>query len=170
MMIDRPTYFWLLLKASLFSTGGMGNLPSVHSDMIARGWATEADFGESLAIGQISPGPSGLWVISFGYLTDGVNGSILATLAIVLPPLLIIAVDRLYSRVQHHPAVEGFVRGLGISVVGIFVVVLYRLLGGVGLDIRTLSIAAAAALLMASKKVPVVVILGLAGVVGAMGW
>jgi chromate transporter len=167
-MISWPTYFWLLLKASLFSTGGMGNLPSLHSDMIARGWATEADFGESLAIGQISPGPSGLWVISFGYLTGGVRGSMLATLAIVLPPLLIVAVDRLYSHVHEHPAVEGFVRGLGVSVVGIFVVVLYGLLHGVGIDARTLSITVAAIVLMASKRVPVVVILGLAGVGGVM--
>ena len=167
-MIDLPSYFWLLLKASLFSTGGMGNLPSLHNDFLARGWATEADFGESLAIGQISPGPSGLWVISFGYLTAGVRGSLLATLAIILPPLLIIAVDRLYSRVQSHPAVEGFVRGLSGAVVGIFVVVLYGLLRGVGLDARSLSIVVGAIVLMSTKRVPVVAILGVAGVVGVM--
>ncbi len=41
-------YFWLFLKASLFSTGGFGNLPSLHHDLLARGWATESQFAESM--------------------------------------------------------------------------------------------------------------------------
>jgi len=166
--LNQLEFFWLLLKASLFSTGGMGNLPSLHSDLLARGWATEADFGEALAIGQISPGPSGLWVISFGYLTDGVRGSLLATLAIILPPILIIAVDRLYARVQHHAAVEGFVRGLSAAVVGIFVIVLYGVLRNVGVNVSSLSIMVGAMVLMSTKRVPVVVILAVAGVVGVV--
>jgi chromate transporter len=64
-------YFWLFLKASLFSTGGMGNLPSLHTDLLARHWATEQQFAESLAIGQIAPGPSGLWVIAWGISQTG---------------------------------------------------------------------------------------------------
>ena len=35
----------------------------MHDDLIPRGWATERHFAESLAIGQITPGPTGLWVI-----------------------------------------------------------------------------------------------------------
>ena len=46
--------FLLFLKASLFSTGGFSNLPSLHQDLTANGWAKETDFGQSLAIGQIS--------------------------------------------------------------------------------------------------------------------
>lgn len=84
-MIEPFTYFWILLKASLFSTGGTGNLPSIHADLLLRGWATDRQFAEALAIGQISPGPSGLWVICLGYLTDGLRGALLATLAISLP-------------------------------------------------------------------------------------
>ncbi|MCD6289887.1 MAG: chromate transporter, partial [Anaerolineae bacterium] len=49
-------YFLLFLKGSLFSTGGLGNLPILHGDFIARGWATESDFVQALAVGQLSPG------------------------------------------------------------------------------------------------------------------
>src|SRR5579862_2171177 len=121
-------YFWLFLKASLFSTGGFGNVPSLHSDLIARGWATDRQFAESLTIGQISPGPNGLWVISLGYLTHGVIGSVLALVGITLPPLLILLVQRGYQRVEDHPAVAGFMRGLSLSVIGIFIVVLAGIL------------------------------------------
>ena len=87
-MINPLVYFLLFLKASLFSTGGFSNLPSLHQDLIGYGWATEADFGQSIAIGQISPGPNGLWVISMGYLTNGFLGASLALIARSIPAVL----------------------------------------------------------------------------------
>ena len=87
-MINPLIYFLLFLKASLFSSGGFSNLPSLHQDLIGDGWANEADFGQSVAIGQISPGPNGLWVISLGYLTYGLLGAVFALIAIVIPPFL----------------------------------------------------------------------------------
>jgi chromate transporter len=164
--MDFLTYFWLFLKASLFSTSGMGNLPSLHNDLIARGWATERQFVESLAVGQVSPGPSGLWVISLGYLTAGLPGAMLACVAICIPPLFVLLLDRLYRRIGAHPAVQGFVRGLGLAVVGVFVVVLGNLLISNGLDTLSLLIVAGSIVLMLTKRVPLLVLLGLAALVG----
>ncbi|MCW3061428.1 MAG: chromate transporter [Capsulimonas sp.] len=161
-------YFWVFLKASLFSTGGSGNLPSIHADLLARGWASDGEFGEALTIGQISPGPSGLWVISLGYLTDGLRGSLLALLAILLPPMLILGVERLYRRIQHHPAVEGFVRGLGLAVVGVFVVAMFGILQSAGISPRTVTIAAGAVGLALTRRVPVIGIVALAGLSGVL--
>ena len=65
-------YFLLVLKASLLSTGGLGNVPGLHDDLVAtRGWVTERQFAESIAVGQTSPGPNGVWVISLGYMIGG---------------------------------------------------------------------------------------------------
>lgn len=161
-------YFWLFFKASLFSTGGMGNLPSLHADLPAHGWATDRQFGEALTIGNISPGPTGLWVISLGYLTGGVPGSLLALLAILLPPLLILGVERLYRRVQHHPAVEGFVQGLGLAVVGIFLVALCGILQSAEITARSLTLLSVALGLALSRRVPVVGIVGLAALAGVL--
>lgn len=159
-------YFVLFLKASLFSTSGTGNVPSLHADLIPRGWATQQEFAESLAVGQVSPGPSGLWVVSLGYLTAGIRGAFLSVIAIVIPPLLVIAIDKVYRRIGHHAAVEGFIRGLGLSVIGIFVVVLLGLLNGVGLSVRSTAIAAAAMVLGSVPRIPVAVILGFAALLG----
>jgi len=161
-------YFGLMLKASLFSTGGTGNVPSLHADLVPRGWATESQFAEALAIGQMSPGPNGLWVLSLGFLTAGVRGALLALVAITLPPLLILAVDRVYRRVQHHAVAEGFVRGLGLAVVGIFAVVLLHLLAGAGWSVRSIALALASLGVGLTRRVPVVVILAGAGVVGIL--
>ncbi|HZO90924.1 MAG TPA: chromate transporter [Chthonomonadaceae bacterium] len=152
-------YFALVLRASFFSTGGMGNVPALHDDLIARGWATEKIFAEGLAVGQVSPGPNGLWVVSLGYLLGGLRGAILSAIAICLPPLVILLLDRAYHRVKHHSAIVGFVRGLGLAVVGVFGVVLVGLLGGVGLDAASVAIALVSFVLGGSKRVPVIVIL-----------
>jgi chromate transporter len=167
-MIDPLTYFWILLKASLFSTGGSGNLPSIHADLLARGWATDRQFAEALAIGQISPGPSGLWVICLGYLTYGVTGALLATLAISLPPMLVLALDELHRRVGDHPAMQGFVRGLGLAVSGIFLVVVVGLLQETGIEVRSVLIMLVSIGLAWWGILPVPLLLVLAGVAGVL--
>ncbi len=167
-MIEPLTYFWLLLKGSLFSTGGTGNLPSIHADLLARGWATDQQFAEALAIGQISPGPSGLWIVCLGYLTDGLRGGLLATLALSLPPMLVVGVDWLYRRRGEHPAMKGFVRGLGLAVAGNVLVTMVLLLHTNGLDVRSLLIVAASIGLGLTRRVPVVVQLGLGCLVGVL--
>ena len=74
-MSHHLALFWIMLRAALLSTTGTGNLPIVHQDLLSRGWATDRQFAESLAIGQISPGPTGLWVISLGYFVGGLRGA-----------------------------------------------------------------------------------------------
>ncbi|HBN79830.1 MAG TPA: chromate transporter, partial [Ruminococcaceae bacterium] len=69
--MDWISFFLSLLKSILFSSGGYGPLPSLHSDFIANGWASQKQFSDSLTIGQITPGPSGFWIISFCFLVAG---------------------------------------------------------------------------------------------------
>lgn len=90
----------------------------------------------------------------------------LAVVAICLPPLLVQAVSKLYHRHKQHPAVEGFVQGLSLAVVGVFVVVLARILVSNRIDARSLLIMAASVALGASERVPFVLILALAGLTG----
>src|SRR5512142_3187987 len=94
-------FFITFLKASLLSTGGLGNLPFLHQDLIALGWAQPSDFVTAIAVGNVSPGPTGLWSVSLGYLTYGWTGAILALVALSLPPLSILAIAAFYSRIEH---------------------------------------------------------------------
>ena len=165
-MINAFIYFLLFLKASLFSSGGFSNLPSLHQDLIANGWATEADFGQSIAIGQISPGPNGLWVISLGYLTYGYLGAFFALVAITLPALLVLLVSAGYSRIENRTWVQGAMYGISLAVIGLLLAVVWTILRQPGVDWKGLLIAVGAFGLALSRKVNILVILGLAGVVG----
>ena len=165
-MINPLIYFLLFLKASLFSTGGFSNLPSLHQDLIADGWATEADFGQSIAIGQISPGPNGLWVVSLGYLTYGFAGAFMALIAITLPALFVLAVSAGYHRIEHQLWVPGFMRGISLAVVGILLTVVWAIIRQPGTDWTGWLIGAAAFGLAMSRRINMILILVLAGIAG----
>jgi chromate transporter len=169
-MINPLLYFWIFLKASLFSSGGTGNLPSLHADLIPAHLATETQFAEALTIGQLAPGPNGLWSVSLGFLTGGWLGAVFALAAVTFPPFLILAVERLYRRLESHPAVEGFVRGLSLAIVGISIVVMARLLIGSseGIDYRSVLLVLAAIGAGAARRIPVFVIIAIAGFLGIL--
>jgi chromate transporter len=167
-MIDWLLYFWLFLKASLFSTGGTGNLPFLHNDLMQLGWAQEADFITAIAVGQISPGPTGLWSISLGYLTFGWLGAALALVALTVPTVLALVVGASYDRLEHNPAVHDFTRGLSLAVIGLSLAVTFSLISSAITDGWGILIAAVTFGLALSKKAPVIVLLGLAALTGIL--
>ena len=161
-------YFWLFLKASLLSTGGLGNLPFLHKDLLALGWANEADFVTAIAVGQMSPGPTGLWSISLGYLTYGWLGAGLAMLALSLPPVLILGVAAFYNHLETNLLVQNFTRGLTLGVIGLTLAVAWGLAGSAVSDWRGIVIALGALGLALDERVPVILILLLAAVAGCL--
>jgi chromate transporter len=159
-------FFWLFLKASLFSTGGLGNLPFLNQDLVALGWAHPADFVTAIAVGNLSPGPTGLWSVSLGYLVYGWPGAGLALLALSLPPLLILLVAASYNRIEHQPLVQDYTRGLSLGVIGLTLAVSWSLLQSSIADWQGLLIMLAALGMALSRKVPILVILLLSALAG----
>lgn len=165
-MINPLIYLLLFIKASLFSSGGISNLPSLHQDLLAEGWASEANFGQSLAIGQISPGPNGLWVVCLGYLTYGLPGAALALIAIAIPPFLVLAVSAVYDRASKLKWVNALMRGVSLAVIGITLAVVWTILSRSSMDWRSIVLAAGACVLALTRRVNIVIILLLAGLAG----
>ncbi len=168
-MIDPFTYFWIFLKAGALSTGGLGNLPSLSQDLAGRGWANDSQFGAALAVGQITPGPTGLWVASLGYLTFGVPGAAMAVLASSIPPMIALPVGKLYDRYGDLAVARDFMRGLSIAVVSVFPIVMLRLVvSHDGYDPRSLLVVAAGFFLAMTRRVPPVVVLAISAASGVL--
>lgn len=165
-MIDPLMYFLLFLKASLLSPNGISNIASLHQDLLSNKWATEQHFTHSLAIGQLSPGPSGLWVVGLGYLTYSWVGALLALVAMTLPPLLVLAVSSLYHRVGRYRWITDAMRGVSLGVIGIQMTTSWTILHQSGSDWRGWIIGGGASVLALQKRVHVLVILALAGCAG----
>jgi len=135
---------------------------------LSLGWANESEFITAIAVGQVSPGPSGLWSISLGYLIFGWPGAGLALVALTLPPLLIVGVAAIYDRIEKVPGVQNFSRGLALGVIGLTLAVSLGLARTAIIDWRSWVIAICALGLALTKRVPIVLILVLAAVVGCL--
>jgi chromate transporter len=164
--VNPLLYFLTFLKAALFSTGGLGNLPSLHQDFLGNGWASDADFGKAVAVGQITPGPNGLWVIALGYITYGWLGIVLALAAIIIPPFVVLLVAAGYEKIEHYPAVRGILRGLSLAVVGSLLATAGSLISAPGIDWKGWIIAAITVAVGLTNRVHVIFMLIAAGVAG----
>ncbi len=162
--------FWQFLKAGLLSFGGLGSLPILVQSLVHdRGWATEAQIGQALAVGRISPGPNGLYVIALGYLIDGVAGAGVAAVANVIPSLLVLPLSALHRRVAQNPRVIGTMRMIGLAVVGILFWTAFSIVRGAATGIADWLIALAAPLIviLRPKWNPVFILLA-AGLIGVL--
>jgi chromate transporter len=164
-LTDVITLFFLVFKASLLSSGGHGNLPSIHQDLVTRGWSGDAQFVGALAVGQVAPGPGGLWIVALAYLIAGIPGAVVTTLAVVLPPILIFPVNRIYSRFGRLALTQGFVDGTLLVVAATVPMIYVQIMG---FDARALAIAAVSFAALASRRLPLFVVMSLGVVVGIL--
>jgi chromate transporter len=164
--MDWLLFFGVVLKSVLFSIGGFGPLPSLHTDFIAHGWANEKQFTEALAVGQITPGPNGLWVVSLCYLVAGLPGAVLACIAILVPPLFVLLIQQCYARIANRPATQGLLDGVVLVIVSFSVIVLAAIFSSNGLDTGMLAIAVVSAALAITRRVSTNLILLFAAVIG----
>jgi len=122
--VNALLVFYLFLKASVLSFGGLGGVPILHQDFIALGFS-ELDvdrlFGQALAVGRISPGPNGLYLVSLGYLIPGGGwlGAIAAVIALALPPFVVLFIAYGYSRVAHLRRTANSLLVLSIALTGL---------------------------------------------------
>lgn len=72
--------------------GGLSTLPLIEYQLVrVNGWLTPPQFGQVLALSQVTPGPIAINAATFvGFQQAGIPGSIVSTLSIVIVPVLIL--------------------------------------------------------------------------------
>jgi len=86
--------FYEFFKTGLFAVGGgLATLPFL-SDMANRtGWFTQAQLADMLAVSESTPGPIGVNMATYvGFTTAGISGSLVATLGLITPSVIIILI------------------------------------------------------------------------------
>lgn len=116
-------------KTGLFAVGGgLATVPFIREMGAAYGWITEAEVANIVAIAESTPGPIGVNAATYvGYHVAGIPGSIIATIGLITPSIIIIlliakAIKRFYSSntVQTlfrslRPAAIGLITAAGFS-------------------------------------------------------
>lgn len=85
--------------------GGIGILPEMERLVVGEHhWVTHQQFVDAFALSQVTPGPGMLMVVAIGYKAAGVQGAIVAGLAMFLPTSLFswFIADR-WSRLNGRP-------------------------------------------------------------------
>jgi chromate transporter len=94
-----------------------------------RGWITEADYKEGLALAQLAPGPmAAQTAIYLGYVHYRMWGATLVGLAFVLPSfLMVVALGWAYSRFGGLSWMQAVFYGVGAAVIGIIAISAHKL-------------------------------------------
>ena len=122
--------WWEFFKIGLFSVGGgMATLPFLYDMADRTGWVTYDQIADMLAVSESTPGPIGINMATYtGFTTAGMPGSIVATLGVITPGiiivLLIIAVLERFRKNKYveaafygiRPASAGLIAAAGMLV------------------------------------------------------
>lgn len=159
------------LKLGAMSYGGPAIMAIMQRELQEkRGWLSKERFLEGLTLVNMLPGGAVTQLSIFiGYHRAGWRGGALAGFCFILPSFFIIlTLATLYSAFGTLPIMRDALYGLGPVVLGIFVVVVYRL-GMVALTgAIQIAISIAAAVLVEFTPVGIIGILLLAGCAGVM--
>jgi chromate transporter len=126
---DPPTTFALFLaglKGGLLTFGGAYTaIPFVRDDTVGRGWMTDAQFLDGLALSGVLPAPLVIFATFVGYVCGGLAGALVITAGMFLPAFAfsLIFYERLEDLAEHE-ALHALLAGIAAGVVGLIAVTL----------------------------------------------
>lgn len=109
------------LKAGLLTFGGAYTaIPFVRNDAVGRGWMTDGQFLDGLALSGVLPAPLIIFATFVGYVAGGPIGAVAMTVGVFLPAFAfsLIFYDRLEAVVENK-RLHAFLDGVAAGVVGL---------------------------------------------------
>jgi chromate transporter len=109
------------LKAGLLTFGGAYTaIPFIRNDTVGRGWMSDGQFLDGLALSGVLPAPLIIFATFVGYIAGGFLGAIAMTAGVFLPAFAfsLIFYDRLEA-VLDRKQLHAFLDGVAAGVVGL---------------------------------------------------
>ena len=75
-----------------------------------------------LAVANITPGPNGLYLVVAGYFVAGLKGAGVATAALMLPPVLVLPLERAHVGLVHLGRFRAVMFALSLSVIALLAI------------------------------------------------
>jgi chromate transporter len=123
--------FFAFLKVGTFTFGGgLAMLPLIRKTAVdEKGWMTENEMVDCLAISQSIPGMLAVNAAIFiGYRQKKLAGSIAAALGVILPAFVSIVIILLFlGRIEENPYVQGAFEGIKAASVALIAVAAYKM-------------------------------------------
>jgi chromate transporter len=156
-----------LVSITLFG-GGYVFIPMLQELVVTNlGWLTEKEFIDGIAMGQITPGPIMISATFIGYKVAGISGAVLATIAMFLPPgILIMICSRFIDHFKNSPLLKAIFKGIHPVVIGMIYAACFIIIGAMPHELLQLIIFVLAFVLTFRFKVDLLIIIPLAGLAG----
>lgn len=145
-----PLFLFFLKVGAVLYGSGYVLLAFIRADLVERWhWLTESQLLDAIAVGQVTPGPVFTTATFIGYLLGGPKGALVGTIGIFLPAFFFVAISGpLVPRIRHSPTAGAFLDGVNAAALALMVVVTYQLGRAAVVDIPTIALAVAAAILL----------------------
>lgn len=170
-MTTNSELFLTFLRIGAFTIGGgYAMLPLIEKDVVGKGWMTKEEFLDIFAVVQSLPGVFAVNIALFvGYKLKGISGALFCALATIIPSFLIILmIATFFVHFREYEWVERMFKGFRPAVVALIAVPCLTSAKSVKLNIRTVWIPIAAALLIWQLGLSPVWIILAAGIGGIL--
>jgi len=162
--VSLRSIFLAFLKMGTFAFGGVYSMMSFFERELVqkRKWITHDEYIESVAIGQMTPGPPIINTgICIGYRLRKIAGALTATLGQIFTGTVIaILLAALYMKAEHYPFIKPIMKGIGASVIGLLLSIIIKMSGRSIRDLKTAAIAISAFVCLAVFRLnPILIIL-----------
>ena len=122
--IDTKTFNLARIFSNISLTlfgGGYVFIPYLDKIIVEQlGWLTQREFIDSIAMGQITPGPILITATFIGYKINGIVGAFIATISIFLPSsVIIIFFSRVYYFFKKNAFFKIVIKGFKIGIIGL---------------------------------------------------
>jgi len=140
---------FLKIGAVVFGSGYV-LLAFLRADLvIQRGWLTDSQLVDAIAIGQVTPGPVFTTATFIGYLLGGAPGAVVATIGIFIPAFLLVAASGpLLPRIRESHIAGAFLDGVIVASLALMAVVTCQLARASIRDAVTTILAAASVVVL----------------------
>lgn len=119
---------FLKIGAIVFGSGYV-LLAFLRVDLVVhRGWLTDGQLVDAVAVGQVTPGPVFTTATFIGFILGGIRGAVIATVGIFLPAFLLVAISGpLVPRIRKSKAAGAFLDGVNVASLALMAAVSWQL-------------------------------------------
>ena len=119
-------------------------LAFLRADLVThRGWLTDAQLVDAVAVGQVTPGPVFTTATFIGFILGGIRGAVTCTVGIFLPAFLLVAVSGpLVPRIRKSKPAD-FLDGVNVASLALMAAVTRELARASLVDALTVLLAVA---------------------------
>jgi len=156
-------FLYFVKIGSVLYGSGYVLLAFLRTDLVAHWhWMTSAQLLDAVAVGQVTPGPVFTTATFIGYVLAGPLGALVATVGIFMPAFFFTAISGpLVPRIRKSAMAGAFLDGVNVSSLALMAVVTVQLGRAAVVDLPTLALTAASALLLLRFRVnPAWLVLG----------